>query len=86
LAYLPPAKDVCKVVFFPFFTVYLPKAIFDVPLCHENLGVVIGFGKGMNDSTQGLTQLIQGSSWCHFYGGVVYRLKYPTVLEAKAEG
>jgi hypothetical protein len=61
----------------------MPKAIFDVPLCHENLGIFIGFGKGMNDSTEGLAQLIQGS--CHFYGGVVYRLKYPAVLEAKAE-
>ena len=69
----------------PLFTVHTPKAIFDVPLCHENLGVFIGFGKGMNDSTEGLAQLIQGSSWRHFYGGVVYRLKYPAVLEAKAE-
>ncbi len=64
----------------------MPKTIFDVPFCHENLCVVIGFGKGMNDSTEGLAQLIQGSSRRRFYGGVIYRLKYTAVLEAKAEG
>ena len=37
-----------------------PKTILDVPLRHENLVVVIGFGKGMNDSTKGMAQLIQG--------------------------
>ena len=73
-------------LFFPIFAVHTPKAIFDVPLCHENLGVFIGFGKGMNDSTEGLAQLIQGSSRRHFYGGVIYRLKYTAVLEAKADG
>jgi len=39
----------------------------------------------MNDSTEGLTQLIQGSSRRHFYGGVIYLLKYTAVLEAEAE-
>ena len=72
-------------LFFPIFAVHTPKAIFDVPLCHENLCVFLGFGKGVNDSTEGLAQLIQGSSWRHFYGGIVDRLKYPAVLEAKAE-
>ncbi len=51
-------EDVCEVVFFPGFTIHTPKAILDVPLYHEDFVVLISFGKGMNDSTKGVAQLI----------------------------
>ncbi len=31
----------------PRLTIYTPKTILDVPLCHEDFVIVIGFGKGM---------------------------------------
>ena len=48
-------EDICEVVFFPGLTIHTPKAIVDVPLCHENIVVVIGLGKGMNYATRGMT-------------------------------
>ena len=79
-------EDACKIVVLSYLAVHSPKPILDVPLCHEYLGIFLGFGKGMDDPAQGVAKLVEGTLWCHVKGSIIDRLNKTAVLEPKAEG
>ncbi len=64
----------CGIELLSYFTIHPPKAILDVPFRHENLGVFLGFGKGMDDSAKCVAELVECTLWCHLHGSVFDRL------------
>jgi hypothetical protein len=60
-----------QVVLLPGFVAHPAKPFFDVQLGYQDFGVFCSFGKGMDDSVEGMAKLVKGSSWHHFYSTVV---------------
>jgi hypothetical protein len=58
----------------------VPKAILDVTLCHEDLGIFLGFGKGMDDSAKCVAKLVECTLWRHLHGGVIDQLNESAIL------
>jgi hypothetical protein len=54
-------QDILKIPFGAVLRIQSPKPVRYVPLGHKDTGVLLGLRKGMNDSSEGMTELVNSA-------------------------